>query len=50
MVRIGANYSPSAKNYYFDPVKKTIQCFVPEVKNRLEHNIYNSVMPATAAE
>lgn len=34
-VRIGSNYSPTAKNYYIDIVSKNIQSIAPEAKIKL---------------
>jgi hypothetical protein len=46
VVRIGSNYSPSARNYYLDITTKNIQHVDPEARIRLDHSKPRCVLPA----
>lgn len=50
VVRIGSNYSPTAKNYYLDIASKSIQLVTPEVKIKLDNHRQRVIQPATELE
>jgi hypothetical protein len=50
IVRIGSNYSPTARNYYLDITSKSIQLITPEVKIKLDNPRQKAVQPTTDIE
>ena len=50
VVRIGCNYSPSAKSLYLDITTKSIQRKTQEVKIKLDNSKSRCILPASESE